>query len=192
MVADAICKALDRNGITYFIDRKGICGGAEFPAVLADAIIDSELVLFLASRNSYESRFTNKEITFAFNEKPGNSIIPYIIDGSQLPRNLRLVFADINWRTITEHPIDTVLMDDLRTILHIDAKPANAAPAKVDYGILPSGYFITDSCIGCGTCQAECPVEAISEGEIYSIDCDTCIECGSCEMVCPAEAIIRR
>ena len=38
-------------------------------------------------------------------------------------------------------------------------------------------YVITDKCVACGTCQPVCPVEAISEGEIYHIDPDTCIEC---------------
>ena len=51
-------------------------------------------------------------------------------------------------------------------------------------------YVITDSCVACGTCLPVCPVEAISEGDIYHIDPDTCIECGSCAEVCPSEAII--
>ena len=48
---------------------------------------------------------------------------------------------------------------------------------------------ITDACIACGACAAECPVEAISEGEnIYVIDADTCIDCGSCADTCPVDA----
>jgi len=49
-------------------------------------------------------------------------------------------------------------------------------------------YVIGDSCIACGACQSECPVDAISEGEIYSIDADACIECGACANVCPVDA----
>lgn len=51
-------------------------------------------------------------------------------------------------------------------------------------------YVITDKCVACGTCMPVCPVEAISEGDIYHIDPDTCIECGSCAEVCPSEAIV--
>ncbi len=50
-------------------------------------------------------------------------------------------------------------------------------------------YVIGDSCIACGTCQSVCPVDAISEGDIYHIDPDTCISCGSCAQVCPNDAI---
>lgn len=116
-VADRICAALDQQGITYFIDRKGIGGGMEFPAVLADAIINSKIMLFLGSANSYKSKFTNSEVTFAFNKKPMGSIIPYIIDGSELPPALEFTFSSINIRTIEEHPIETTLMKDFCQIL---------------------------------------------------------------------------
>lgn len=49
-------------------------------------------------------------------------------------------------------------------------------------------YIITDSCIACGACKPECPVDAISEGGIYEINADVCIDCGSCAAVCPTGA----
>lgn len=116
-IANKICAALDRAGITYFIDRQGIGGGMEFPVVLAEAILNCRLFLYLASINSYASKFTNSEITFAFNEKPKNSLLPYIIDNSDLPVALKLIFSGINWRNTTDHPIDTTLIEDISRLL---------------------------------------------------------------------------
>lgn len=50
-------------------------------------------------------------------------------------------------------------------------------------------YKISEDCTACGTCIDECPVDAISEGDIYKIDPDVCTDCGACADVCPVEAI---
>ena len=51
-------------------------------------------------------------------------------------------------------------------------------------------HVIGDECVSCGTCEGECPVGAISEGDAhYQIDADTCIECGACAGTCPSGAI---
>ncbi|MGI6658759.1 MAG: DUF362 domain-containing protein [Dethiobacteraceae bacterium] len=51
-------------------------------------------------------------------------------------------------------------------------------------------HVISDECISCGSCQPECPVDAISEGaDKYEIDPEVCIDCGACAEVCPVEAI---
>ena len=50
-------------------------------------------------------------------------------------------------------------------------------------------YKISDDCISCGACAAECPVEAISEGDgKYEIDAVKCIDCGTCADTCPVGA----
>jgi len=49
---------------------------------------------------------------------------------------------------------------------------------------------ISDECISCGACEAECPVDAISEGEEhYEIDPEVCTGCDACVDVCPVDAI---
>jgi ferredoxin len=57
--------------------------------------------------------------------------------------------------------------------------------------------MITDECIVCGACEPECPVDAISEGDIiFEIDADACVECegyydtSACVDVCPVECIV--
>jgi ferredoxin len=56
-------------------------------------------------------------------------------------------------------------------------------------------YKISDDCISCGACEAECPNKAISEGESqYNIDVSKCTECvgfggeAKCASVCPTES----
>lgn len=51
-------------------------------------------------------------------------------------------------------------------------------------------FKISDACVKCGTCEGECPVSAISEGDSqYEIDADACISCGTCAAACPVGAI---
>ncbi len=49
--------------------------------------------------------------------------------------------------------------------------------------------IIEDTCLGCGSCIDECPVQAISAGDSYVINPSVCTDCGSCAAVCPVEAI---
>jgi ferredoxin len=59
-------------------------------------------------------------------------------------------------------------------------------------------FKITEECISCGSCESECPNEAISEGaEYYEIDPAKCTECvgfygtQQCFDVCPVEAPVK-
>ncbi len=56
-------------------------------------------------------------------------------------------------------------------------------------------YKITEECAACGSCELECPNQAISEGDtIYKIDPDKCTECvgfyktSKCAEICPVNA----
>jgi uncharacterized pyridoxamine 5'-phosphate oxidase family protein/NAD-dependent dihydropyrimidine dehydrogenase PreA subunit len=55
----------------------------------------------------------------------------------------------------------------------------------------PKGYFITDACVGCGTCMGVCPQRCIMEGSPYRIHSEHCLHCGACFEACPAKAIVR-
>ena len=51
-------------------------------------------------------------------------------------------------------------------------------------------HVISDECVSCGACEAECPVGAISQGaDHYEIDADACVDCGACAAQCPTGAI---
>lgn len=51
-------------------------------------------------------------------------------------------------------------------------------------------FVITDNCIACGACEAQCPVGAISMGDgKFEIDEAKCVSCGACAGQCPVGAI---
>jgi uncharacterized pyridoxamine 5'-phosphate oxidase family protein/NAD-dependent dihydropyrimidine dehydrogenase PreA subunit len=55
------------------------------------------------------------------------------------------------------------------------------------------GYFISNACIGCGSCVEVCPQKCIITEDIpYVIEQDHCLHCGNCQTVCPAGAVERR
>ncbi len=61
------------------------------------------------------------------------------------------------------------------------------------YAVHPSNFIPevnVDECIGCGTCEEKCHINAIEiVEEIAKIDEDRCLGCGVCASVCPVNAI---
>lgn len=53
------------------------------------------------------------------------------------------------------------------------------------------GFYITESCIGCGKCEKLCPQKAIKAGTPYRIWQEHCLHCGNCEENCPVKAIVK-
>ncbi|MBO4633915.1 MAG: toll/interleukin-1 receptor domain-containing protein [Bacteroidales bacterium] len=114
-IANQIYDALEAEGVSCFIDKEGISGGADFPTVLSEAILGSKVFLLLASENSYASEFTQKEVTYAVSKKGSRFIFPFIIDNSQLPRDLEFLLSNINWRVLSSrYTIKKDLVADIK------------------------------------------------------------------------------
>lgn len=54
------------------------------------------------------------------------------------------------------------------------------------------GFFISNSCIGCGKCERNCPQKCIKRGKPYEIAEKNCLHCGLCYEICPVKAIKKR
>ncbi|MBO5894113.1 MAG: toll/interleukin-1 receptor domain-containing protein [Alistipes sp.] len=148
-----ICKELTKNNISFFVDKSFIKIGNDFPEVIADAILNSRIFLFIASENSYASNFTNSEIAFAHKHKSKDSIIPYIIDESSLPIGLDLVLSSTDYKTATQYSADE-LCKELSN--RINTQPINPKSdisvkllTKYGYWILFAilSYWICSSCV---------------------------------------------
>ena len=113
-VVDKICKHLEANGITYFRDIFDIAISNIFPQTLADGILSSKLVLFIASQHSFASNYTSKEVTFAYQNHI--TILPLAVDDTPMPTRYSFMFSDVQCLSLTTTPIQR-LMEDIKKVL---------------------------------------------------------------------------
>ena len=94
--AEALCTALDEAGISYWIDRN-IHGSANFLSEITAYIKSCKVVVFVASANSANSEWTQKEILYALKHR--KNIVPYRIGDFQFEDNdeLDFVFTNVQW-----------------------------------------------------------------------------------------------
>jgi hypothetical protein len=132
--ADAICAAFDKAGITYFIDRQGIKIEQDYIEKIANEIDNSKMVLFLASADSYRSKYINIELQYAFNN--GVPILPYQIDDTKITKKWQMLLSNANWYNIHEHPFHSTLITTIaehvgnEVYLDESNKPVDPQPHK--------------------------------------------------------------
>ena len=106
-----IIQFLDEKNISYWVDKEGIYSGREFVEVLANAIVDSKMVIFVSSKNSNSSIYTTGEVFEAIENK--RLIIPVKIDNSQYNPKFKLLLRPLDF--IDYSKVDA-LSDLLRAI----------------------------------------------------------------------------
>lgn len=126
IIANEIYQLFERKNISCFIDKELIRGGDDFAKKITDAILSSRIFLFLASKNSYKSRFSINEVKF-FTDRISRDkdlerdrvFIPYMIDDSPIPNELDYMIGTTNRLNIHEHPIDGILVRNILEILYL-------------------------------------------------------------------------
>ena len=106
---DMICKCLDDNNISYFRDIFDISISSTFTQTLADAILSCRLVLFIASKNSFASNYTSKEVTFAYQNHI--AIMPLLIDNPPMPTNYSFMFSDVQCMSLQNTSMQRLIGD---------------------------------------------------------------------------------
>ena len=85
---------LERNGISYWIDKEGIFSGENYKEVIVDAIETAKAVIFVSSLNSNASINVIRELGYAV--KQCRTIIPVMLDDTPFAKSVRLDIADIH------------------------------------------------------------------------------------------------
>lgn len=127
IIADRICEAFDKVGISYFIDRKCIPVGCVFTDVILENVRSAKIYLVLASKNSYDSGWVEDGLRYRWHlereENRENSIILYIIDDSEMPLFWKFVLdhslpsRSIGSFNMRDFPIEPCLVDKVLGML---------------------------------------------------------------------------
>ena len=109
----AIMDCFDQNGVSYWVDKKGIYSGDEFVKEISTAIVNSKMLVFVSSKNSNESEYTCGEILKA--KKTKKTIIPFIIDECDFNEKFEILLLPLNHIDYVNQP-NTALPELLRTV----------------------------------------------------------------------------
>jgi hypothetical protein len=94
-IADAVCAALEKDGIRCWIAPRDIRPGQEWPEAIVNAITKSRVMVLIFSANSNNSKDVAKELTLAMNSKV--VVIPFKIDDIVPAGVMKYHLADTHW-----------------------------------------------------------------------------------------------
>lgn len=101
-IISKIKDALSNVGIRYWFDNEGIFSGDEFAPVIAKAIKESKIFLFVSTINSNNSEWTSNEIATAHIYK--KKIIPFLVDDSIFNDSVIMYLAKLDYICYSEDP----------------------------------------------------------------------------------------
>lgn len=122
-----ILDALDKNKITYWIDKEGIYSGDEFKGVLASAIEQADVFVFISSESSNKSTWTAKEINVAVYEK--KVIIPVRIDDAKYNSSVKFDLVGLDFINFQSNP--TLALQELVKSIKKQMKNTGADVGKI-------------------------------------------------------------
>lgn len=126
-VAGSICKALTDAGISCFFDDISV-DTPDWLYKITDAIVNSKIFLYLGSKSTSTAIITPKELLLAVNHKETSSIYCYFIEEHTLPLEIEFLLVNVNQRHMSEHPVNTGLIPDIKNLLSIGCIPSKPIP----------------------------------------------------------------
>ena len=123
--AEKVCAVLDEYKqhykFEYFFDCEDIKSKHDYLVRISEAISESRVMLFLASKNSTASEFCLKELLFADEEHV--QIHQYRLDDTAYPKSIRLLLGNHHYRVAKEFSIENMVREVLTDTLKYEIKP---------------------------------------------------------------------
>lgn len=103
-VADAICAALENNGIRCWIAPRDVLPGEDFPDAIIKAIESSRIMVLIFSSHSNTSPHVIRELTKAVSN--GVIIIPFRIEDVPLSGSMEYLIGLPHWLDAITPPLE--------------------------------------------------------------------------------------
>ena len=116
-IAHAIYEGLSNNGVSCFFDRENIQGGEEYQKIIVNGIDNAKVFLIICTPNSMQSAWVRNELAFAKNRQ--KSIIPIVIDDTQLSGALLLHLGELQYLHVDRRYLEQGLNKLERHLRHL-------------------------------------------------------------------------
>jgi TonB family protein len=117
-IADAICKALEDDGLSCWYAPRNVEVGADWDASIMEALANSRVMILVWSLNSDSSKQVKREIAIALDDI-GVALIPFRTEIIE-PSKLRFYLGNIQWLDASNPPLENnlrLLIDEVRTVI---------------------------------------------------------------------------
>ncbi len=117
-VVSKVKDALEKINVKYWFDENGVYSGDEFAPLIARAIKNSEIFLFISSHHSNASDWTSNEIATAHAYK--KRIIPLLVDDSVFNESVILYIAKLDHIDFMKNPEKAInrMTDSIKSYLN--------------------------------------------------------------------------
>ena len=127
---------------TCWIDSEGIESGSQFEEVIVNAIEESNVVLFMLSDSSINSKWTKREVLYAEDER--KRIVPVVVDKKGLRKCFKFHFGNVDYIDINDEGQCDKLLNNLASWIGVERMSKKDCYTKTSADIEPKIQISAD------------------------------------------------
>ena len=130
---------------TCWIDSEGIESGSQFEEVIVNAIEESNVVLFMLSDSSINSKWTKREVLYAEDER--KRIVPVVVDKKGLRKWFKFHFGNVDYIDINDEGQCDKLLNNLASWIGVERMSKKDCYTKTSVDIEPKIQISADKSV---------------------------------------------
>jgi diguanylate cyclase (GGDEF)-like protein len=128
-VADAVCAALEREGIRCWISHRDVPPGSNFMESILAAIRAARVFILVFSAEANHSDHVKREVTLAIDS--GLVVIPFRIENTSPSGAMAYVFSTVQWLDAATPPVEKHIKSLIDLVKAKCGQPTSTTPVPV-------------------------------------------------------------